>query len=216
MIMLDRQVVGGLREYHFDRTTRKFFEGWYFKVTIPERRQSFCFMYTVENPVFRKPLTALEEAQYGPRCTGVGAQILGAGDKYICQYSPESHYFWGMPHGLQREEEGKKKEQKRIGRENERCEKMRANPERPVPKVERPFWTLQNQTKISTGTARSKTGTTRSKTQQNGPFYLQNGPFSNRNGPFSTTFFRKILYSGTARFTFETARSRQRIGPTAE
>lgn len=81
--------------YHFDGSTRKFFEGWYFKVAIPQRRQSFCFMYSVENPAFYKKLGALEIAQHGLRFTGVGAQILGADDKYICQYSDESHNFWG-------------------------------------------------------------------------------------------------------------------------
>ncbi|KAL0302283.1 UNVERIFIED_CONTAM: Tocopherol cyclase, chloroplastic [Sesamum angustifolium] len=81
--------------YHFDGTSRKFFEGWYFKVSIPECRQSFCFMYSVENPAFRKKLSTLEEVQYGPRFTGVGAQILGADDKYICQYTEESQNFWG-------------------------------------------------------------------------------------------------------------------------
>ncbi|KAG5562556.1 hypothetical protein RHGRI_005327 [Rhododendron griersonianum] len=86
--------------YHFDGTTRKFFEGWYFKVSIPERRQSFCFMYSVENPAFRKKMSRLEEAQYGPRFTGVGAQILGADDKYICQYNDESQNFWGSRHEL--------------------------------------------------------------------------------------------------------------------
>ncbi|KAJ4958658.1 hypothetical protein NE237_025769 [Protea cynaroides] len=86
--------------YHFDGSARIFFEGWYFKVTIPERRQSFCFMYSVENPAFRKRLSRLEETLYGPRFTGVGAQILGADDKYICQYSEESQYFWGSRHEL--------------------------------------------------------------------------------------------------------------------
>lgn len=81
--------------YHFDGTRRNFFEGWYFKVSIPEQRQSFCFMYSVENPAFHKPLNSLEQIQYGPRSTGVGAQILGADDKYICQYTQESHNFWG-------------------------------------------------------------------------------------------------------------------------
>lgn len=52
-------------------------------------------MYSVENPAFPKKLSALEVAQYGPRFTGVGAQILGADDKYICQYSEESQNFWG-------------------------------------------------------------------------------------------------------------------------
>ncbi|XP_010049096.2 tocopherol cyclase, chloroplastic [Eucalyptus grandis] len=86
--------------YHFDRSSRKFFEGWYFKVSIPESRQSFCFMYSVENPAFPKKLSALEVAQYGPRYTGVGAQILGADDKYICQFSEESANFWGSRHEL--------------------------------------------------------------------------------------------------------------------
>jgi len=52
-------------------------------------------MYSVENPAFRRELTTLELAQYGPRFTGVGAQILGADDKYICHYTPQSHNFWG-------------------------------------------------------------------------------------------------------------------------
>ncbi|MED6133082.1 Tocopherol cyclase, chloroplastic [Stylosanthes scabra] len=86
--------------YHFDGTARKFFEGWYFKVSIPERRQSFCFMYSVESPSFPRKLTPFEEAQYGPRFTGVGAQILGADDKYICQFSEESKNFWGDRHEL--------------------------------------------------------------------------------------------------------------------
>ncbi|KAI3898942.1 hypothetical protein MKW92_040316 [Papaver armeniacum] len=86
--------------YHFDGTTRKFFEGWYFKVSIPERRQSFCFMYSVENPAFRKKMSTLEQIFNGPRFTGVGAQILGPDDKYICQFSEESQHFWGGRHEL--------------------------------------------------------------------------------------------------------------------
>uniref|UniRef100_A0A1D1Z1Z3 Putative tocopherol cyclase, chloroplastic n=1 Tax=Anthurium amnicola TaxID=1678845 RepID=A0A1D1Z1Z3_9ARAE len=86
--------------YHFDGTARAFFEGWYFKVSIPECRQSFCFMYSMENPAFTKPLGMLEKAIHGPRFTGVGAQILGAYDKYICQFSEESKYFWGSRHEL--------------------------------------------------------------------------------------------------------------------
>ncbi|KAL3566241.1 hypothetical protein D5086_031656 [Populus alba] len=86
--------------YHYDGTTRNFFEGWYFKVSIPERKQNFCFMYSVENPAFPKKLTALESAQHGSRSIGVGAQILGAYDKYICQFSEESQNFWGSRHEL--------------------------------------------------------------------------------------------------------------------
>ncbi|KAK6912736.1 Tocopherol cyclase [Dillenia turbinata] len=86
--------------YHFNGSTGKFFEGWYFKVSIPECRQNFCFIYTVESPAFKNKLTALEVAQYGPRSTGVGAQIFGADDKYIFQFSEESQNFWGNRHEL--------------------------------------------------------------------------------------------------------------------
>jgi tocopherol cyclase len=81
--------------YHYDGTARPFFEGWYFKVSIPERRQSFCFMYSVENPLFRDGMSDLDRLVYGPRFTGAGAQILGADDKYICQFSEKSNNFWG-------------------------------------------------------------------------------------------------------------------------
>ncbi|XP_042474678.1 probable tocopherol cyclase, chloroplastic isoform X1 [Zingiber officinale] len=86
--------------YHFDRTTRLFFEGWYFKVSIPECRQSFCFMYTMENPVFPNGMGTLDSVVYGPRFTGAGAQILGPDDKYICQFTKESKNFWGNRHEL--------------------------------------------------------------------------------------------------------------------
>ncbi|KAG9456117.1 hypothetical protein H6P81_000625 [Aristolochia fimbriata] len=86
--------------YHFDGSTRRFFEGWYFKVSIPDKRQSFCFMYSVENPAFPNKLGPLDETLHGHRFTGVGAQILGADDKYICQFSEESNNFWGSRHEL--------------------------------------------------------------------------------------------------------------------
>ena len=52
-------------------------------------------MYSLENPAFRRKLTTWEMLQHGPRFTGAGAQILGAYDKYICQYTEESQNFWG-------------------------------------------------------------------------------------------------------------------------
>ncbi|KAL8170598.1 hypothetical protein V2J09_022402 [Rumex salicifolius] len=96
----DRELRTPHSGYHFDRSARQFFEGWYFKVSIPEKKQNFCFMYSVENPAFRKRLTPFEQTQYGPRFTGVGAQVLGADNKYICQFSEESYNFWGSRHEL--------------------------------------------------------------------------------------------------------------------
>ncbi|KAM0933174.1 putative tocopherol cyclase [Dioscorea sansibarensis] len=86
--------------YHFDGTARVFFEGWYFKVSIPECRQSFCFMYSVESPAFASGMSALDRVIHGPRFTGVGAQILGADDKYICQFTDVSKNFWASRNEL--------------------------------------------------------------------------------------------------------------------
>ncbi|KAJ0962592.1 hypothetical protein J5N97_027714 [Dioscorea zingiberensis] len=86
--------------YHFDGTPRVFFEGWYFKVSIPECRQSFCFMYSVESPAFPNGMSPLDRMIHGSRFTGIGAQILGADDKYICQYTDVSKNFWANRHEL--------------------------------------------------------------------------------------------------------------------
>jgi tocopherol cyclase len=58
-------------------------------------------MYSVENPLFRDGMNALDRAVHGSRFTGVGAQILGADDKYICQFSEKSNNFWGSKKLLQ-------------------------------------------------------------------------------------------------------------------
>ncbi|XP_038985009.1 tocopherol cyclase, chloroplastic [Phoenix dactylifera] len=96
----DRELRTPHSGYHFDGTPRPFFEGWYFKVSIPECKQSFCFMYSVENPAFLNGMSMLDKALHGPRFTGVGAQILGADDKYICQFTETSKNFWGSRHEL--------------------------------------------------------------------------------------------------------------------
>lgn len=52
-------------------------------------------MYSVENPAFPNGMSMLDRSIYGSRFTGVGVQILGADDKYICQFSDKSKNFWG-------------------------------------------------------------------------------------------------------------------------
>uniref|UniRef100_A0A0A9C7D9 Uncharacterized protein n=1 Tax=Arundo donax TaxID=35708 RepID=A0A0A9C7D9_ARUDO len=57
-------------------------------------------MYSVENPLFHDGMSALDQLVHGQRFTGVGAQILGADDKYICQFTEKSNNFWGSRHEL--------------------------------------------------------------------------------------------------------------------
>ncbi|PRW18397.1 tocopherol cyclase [Chlorella sorokiniana] len=75
--------------YHWDGTPRRFFEGWYFKVTLPGDGQSFALIYSIEDPAG------------GNRCAGVGAQVMGPEDGYLLQFSPQVQQFWADPRDLE-------------------------------------------------------------------------------------------------------------------
>jgi tocopherol cyclase len=56
--------------YHWDGYSQNFFEGWYYRVTIPEVKESFAFMYSIENPS-------------GGAASAGTAQILGTGEQFL-------------------------------------------------------------------------------------------------------------------------------------
>jgi tocopherol cyclase len=66
--------------YHWDGHTPNFFEGWYFRLTLPEEGESFAFMYSIENP--------------GGVTSTSTAQILGAGEQYGYQTFADASGFW--------------------------------------------------------------------------------------------------------------------------
>ncbi|WP_009633749.1 tocopherol cyclase family protein [Synechocystis sp. PCC 7509] len=41
--------------YQWDNSDRRFFEGWYYRVTLPEINLPFAFMYSIEDPTGGKP-----------------------------------------------------------------------------------------------------------------------------------------------------------------
>jgi tocopherol cyclase len=73
--------------YHWDGYSPKFFEGWYFRLTLPEIRESFAFMYSIEDPS-------------GGATSNGAAQILGAGEQYAYQIFPDIRGFWATPDHL--------------------------------------------------------------------------------------------------------------------
>ncbi|MEW5297492.1 MAG: hypothetical protein WDW36_000698 [Sanguina aurantia] len=77
------------RGYHFDGSSRRFFEGWYYKVTIPENGQSFALIYSVEDPGLP-----------GSKAGGVGVQVMGPDDGYICQHTRSVSGFWADQNSL--------------------------------------------------------------------------------------------------------------------
>ena len=68
--------------YHWDGSPRRFFEGWYYRVTLPELGQTFAFMYSIEDPIG------------GQLHSGGAAQILGIDDEYLCRTFPQVQSFW--------------------------------------------------------------------------------------------------------------------------
>ena len=74
--------------YHWDGSDRRFFEGWYYRVTLPQAAQTFAFMYSIEDP------------QGGSPYSGGGAQILGPDDTYLCRTFADVDQFWGWSDAL--------------------------------------------------------------------------------------------------------------------
>ena len=69
--------------YHWDGSSDRFFEGWYYRVTLPEINNTFAFMYSIEDPIGGKPHS------------GGGVQVLGPEDEYLCRTFPDVSRFWG-------------------------------------------------------------------------------------------------------------------------
>lgn len=74
--------------YHWDGSDRRFFEGWYYRVTLPDCGQTFAFMYSMEDPIGGQPHS------------GGSAQILGIDDQYLCRTFPDVTKFWAWKHRL--------------------------------------------------------------------------------------------------------------------
>ena len=75
-------------EYHWDGSDSRFFEGWYYRVTLPKWGQTFAFMYSIDDPIG------------GKFCSGGAAQILGPNDEYLCRTFPNVKQFWGSSKSL--------------------------------------------------------------------------------------------------------------------
>ena len=64
------------------RSRRRFTEGWYYRLTIPEEEVSFAFIISVEDPGQNSPLTL------------VCLQVIGPDDEYLVQGDRRDTGFW--------------------------------------------------------------------------------------------------------------------------
>lgn len=74
--------------YHWESSDRRFFEGWYYRVTLPDCGETFAFMYSIEDPIG------------GAAHSGGAAQILGVNDEYFCRTFPDVQQFWAWQNVL--------------------------------------------------------------------------------------------------------------------
>ncbi len=68
--------------YHWNSSERGFFEGWYFRLTLPKIGESFAFMYSIEDP------------SGNDLHSGGSAQILGINEEYLWCAFPDVRKFW--------------------------------------------------------------------------------------------------------------------------
>jgi tocopherol cyclase len=74
--------------FHWNGCDEKFFEGWYFRLTLPSIGESFAFMYTIADPAGRGANS------------GGAAQVVGIGEEYDWQAFPDVRGFWADAEGL--------------------------------------------------------------------------------------------------------------------
>ncbi|NCJ05799.1 tocopherol cyclase [Synechococcales cyanobacterium C] len=74
--------------FHWDGAQHPFFEGWYFRVTLPQGEHTFAFMYAIQDPGGDTPHR------------GGSAQVLGPDQDYLCRPFPGLSGFWAWPHAL--------------------------------------------------------------------------------------------------------------------
>ncbi len=74
--------------YHWDGSDRRFFEGWYFRISLPDIQENFAFMYSIDDPV-------------GSKANSGGlVQIIGIDEQYLWRTLPETSKFWASPNKL--------------------------------------------------------------------------------------------------------------------
>jgi tocopherol cyclase len=74
--------------YHWQGSARRFFEGWYVRLTLPDPGETWAFMYSIDDPAGQSALS------------GGAAQILGPNETYQCTPLPNLEGFWAWKHGL--------------------------------------------------------------------------------------------------------------------
>ncbi len=75
--------------YHWNQITPRYFEGWYFRLTLPKINQTFAFMYSIQDPLGGMRLNS-----------GGAVQILGVDETYLYRSFPKVQQFFADKNNL--------------------------------------------------------------------------------------------------------------------
>ena len=79
--------------YHWNGKQQPFFEGWYYRLTLPPPQGSIAFMYSLQDPL-------VSPAGTRTPASGGAVQILGPDERYFCRSLPDISRFWAWKHKL--------------------------------------------------------------------------------------------------------------------
>lgn len=74
--------------YHWNQINPRYFEGWYFRLTLPKINQTLAFMYSIADPLGDRPHS------------GGAVQILGIDEAYLCRTFPDVQKFFAARDNL--------------------------------------------------------------------------------------------------------------------
>lgn len=74
--------------YHGHQINSQYFEGWYFRLTLPEVKQTFALMYSIEDPLGNQ------------QNSGGAVQILGIDEAYLWRTFPNVEQFFADKNNL--------------------------------------------------------------------------------------------------------------------
>ena len=81
---ITRRILNPLRRHPKRIKTKRFMEGWYYRLTLPEDNISFAFIFSIEDPDPSKDSDLALAA----------VQVMGPNDEYVIQSDPDHRKFW--------------------------------------------------------------------------------------------------------------------------
>ena len=89
------------RLFHFGplKKKKRFFEGWYYRVTLPEEDCSFVFIFSIEDPYSNNMNSDISGGSMSASNLTLSAcQVMGPNDEYLVQADPDDTKFWAWKH----------------------------------------------------------------------------------------------------------------------